>query len=134
MMLRWTMNLKQLLLRFERGLMYLLELVPAVTLVMRLMTALAFLGPAIWAGITALICILALLPPFIGNYTETEVIRYEGGLNRGNDPNPDRESRHEIIKQGHRFPLRMAAYILYLLVTSDAMKSPSFPGSKEDLA
>ncbi len=109
--------MKQLLLRFERGLMYLLVLMPAVTLVMRLMTAQAFLGPAIWAGITALICILALLPPFIGNYTETEVIRYEGGLNRGNDPNPDRESRHEIIKQGHRFPLRMAAYILYLLVT-----------------
>lgn len=109
--------MKQLLLRLERGLMYLLVLMPAVALIMRLITAQAYFGPALWTGLTALICVLALLPPFIGNYTETEVIRYEGGLNRGNDPNPDRESRHEIIKQGHRFPLRMAAYILYLLLS-----------------
>ena len=109
--------MKQLVQRLERGLMFALTVMPVYAFFMRYLTKAPLFGPAWLAAQTFIVSLLALLPAFIGNYTESDVIYYEGGTRMGSDPNPDRESRHETVKQGRRFPVRLPVYILVLMLT-----------------
>lgn len=113
--------MKQLVQRLERGAMFLLTLMPVYAFFMRYLTNSPLLGPAWLVAQTLMVSLLALLPAFIGNYTVSDVIYYEGGARMGGDPNPDRESRHETVKQGRRFPIRLPVYILVLLLTLFAL-------------
>ena len=71
--------MKQLVQRLERGAMFLLTLMPVYAFFMRYLTNSPLLGPAWLAAQTLMVSLLALLPAFIGNYTVSDVIYYEGG-------------------------------------------------------
>ena len=69
--------------------MYLLCVMPVCAFLLRLL-----MGTNLWYGAawlcaqTMLAALLALLPAYIGDYREYEVVKVEGGA--GGDPNPDR--------------------------------------------
>ena len=108
------MNLNQ---RLERAVMFFLTMVPFYGFVTQFFVTEPLLCFAGLMAATVIGTFVSMLPAHVGSYNETEVIRYEGGINRGDDPNPDRESRHEIIKEGRRFPLRLPVSIGLLLVS-----------------
>ena len=93
--------------------MYLLCVMPVCAFLLRLL-----MGTNLWYGAawlcaqTALAALLALLPAYIGDYREYEVVKVEGGA--GGDPNPDREITSTTVHEGRRFPLRMPADIVFL--------------------
>lgn len=124
------MNLNQ---RLERAGMYFLTMIPFYGFITQFFVTAKLLCFAGLLAVTVVGALISLLPAHVGSYNETEVIRYEGGVNRGDDPNPDRESRHEIIKEGRRFPLRLpvsvAAVILSLLMMLFIPQSVFTPGS-----
>ena len=103
--------------RFERGGMFLLIMVPFYSFVTQFFVNNSLLCFVTLALVTLIGSFVAALPKHVGTYSETEVIRYEGGANRGDDPNPDRESRHEIVKEGRRFPLRLPLSIAVCAVS-----------------
>lgn len=100
--------MKRIISRLHRTLMFFLALTPACAFLFRALLSGFWLGPAWMLLQTAVAAILTLLPAYVGNYKEYEIVRYEGGAS-SSDPNPDRETRHEIVKEGRRFPLRLAA-------------------------
>ncbi len=104
-------------LRLERAGMFLLVAMPFYTFVTHFFVVNSLLCFAALVLVTLLGALVSGLPKHVGAYSETEVIRYEGGANRGDDPNPDRESRHEIVKEGRRFSLRTPVSIALCLVT-----------------
>lgn len=93
--------------------MYLLCVMPVCAFLLRLL-----MGTNLWYGAawlcaqTMLAALLALLPAYIGDYREYEVVKVEGGA--GGDPNPDREITRTTVHEGRRFPLRMTADIVFL--------------------
>ncbi|MBQ6646462.1 MAG: hypothetical protein IJM56_07260 [Clostridia bacterium] len=121
------MNSSKLL---ERSGMFLLVLMPFYSFVTQFLVNNPILCFAALIAVTLVGGFVSALPKHVGAYSETEVIRYEGGINRGDDPNPDRESRHEIIKEGRRFPLRLPvgiaalalSLVLLLLVPASAFR------------
>ena len=100
--------------RMYRAILFTLGIMPIAATVYRFLLDHVIFG-AVWFFFqTALMALLTLFPAFLGNYREYEVVRYEGA--KGSDPNPDREAVHTLVKEGHRFPLRMTADILLLIV------------------
>ncbi len=97
--------------------MYILIMMPLYALVTRVFTVRSLMGPLCLCALALVSGFIAMMPRYVGDYNETEVIRYEGGANKGDDPNPDRESRHETIREGRRFPLRNVLYAVCALVT-----------------
>ena len=103
--------------RLARGAMYLLAMMPLYGFITHFFVAWQWLV-FVCAAIAVIIGFaVASLPKYVGNYSETEIISYEGGLNRGSDPNPDRESRHETVKEGKRYPVRLPVAIAALLIS-----------------
>ncbi len=107
--------MKRLENRLLRAVMYLLCVMPACAFLFRLLMGAGFwYGPAWLCAQTALAALLALLPAYIGDYREYEVVTVEGGA--GGDPNPDREVKRTMMHEGRRFPLRMTADLAFLAV------------------
>lgn len=106
--------MKRLSVRLHRALLFVLALMPLVTALCRLLTVSVYTGAIFLSVQTALLAMITLLPAYIGNYREYEVVRYEGS--RTSDPNPDREAVHTLVKEGHRFPLRLFADLTALLL------------------
>lgn len=75
-----------------------------------------FTGALMLGCFAILSAALALVPPFVGSYTETTQVHQVGGMGHGSDPNPDKEYEKEVIRTGHRFPLRLMLYLLTLAV------------------
>ena len=94
-----------------------LGLTPVYSLVCHLILIEELYAALLFALICLVSGILALLPGYVGTYTETTQIHQVGGYNHGSDPNPDKEYEKEIIKTGHRFPLRMVAYLVVFCMT-----------------
>ncbi len=107
--------MRRLIFRLERGAMFALAFMPLCAVGTRLLTNAEFFGCVWFSAQTLLIALISLLPLYVGSYLETEQIVLEGGANRGNDPNPDRESRHETVRTGRRFALRVPVYVLFAL-------------------
>ena len=118
--------LKRLLDRLYRGLMLVLCIMPVFALVARALLGTLLSGCVLLCGQTLVALLTALLPPYIGSYREYDLITYEGGS--GGDPNPDKEARHELIKEGRRFPIR-AAIDFVLLVLEACVLLFVLPGS-----
>ena len=105
--------MKRLENRLLRAMMYLLCVMPVCAFLFRLLMDDGFWYGPIWlCAQTVLAALLALLPAYIGNYREYEVLTIEGGA--GSDPNPDREVKHTMMHEGKRFPLRMTADVAFL--------------------
>ena len=113
--------MKLLINRLEKGLMFVLCFMPLVSLFARLVETDVAFAPVWLAAQSFVAAIIALLPAYVGNYTETEVVRYIGAGSHGNDPVPDREAYHEVIKSGHRFPIRISVDIIFLMLDLCAM-------------
>ncbi len=107
--------------RLERGGMYLLIMMPVYGFITHFFLAWQLLNVGCLTALTIVGCFVTFLPKHLGTYSETEVIRYEGGINKGADPNPDRESRHETIREGRRLPLRAPACIVLLALSVIAL-------------
>ena len=115
--------MKKLFNRLERGLMLALAVMPLYALITRKLCANPWFG-VIWLGVqTFVVSLLALLPAFVGSYHEYDVIKQEG--RQGNDPNPDRETVHVLVKEGHRFPIRLPVAIVVLVFSAAALLSLS---------
>ncbi len=107
--------MKRLENRLLRAVMYLLCVMPVCAFLFRLLMGEGFwYGPAWLCAQTALAALLALLPAYIGDYREYEVMTVEGGA--GSDPNPDREVKRTTVREGKRFPLRMTADLAFLAI------------------
>ncbi len=105
--------MKRLLTHLHRLTLFVLSLIPACALVFEaLFNSYAF-GLMWFTGLSLLAAITAFVPPTIGNYSVRTVTVFEG--NATNDPNPDRETRQEIIKEGRRFYLRLTVDIILLI-------------------
>lgn len=101
----------------QNALLCFLGLTPVYSLICRAIMV-EQLGGALLFALICLVCgILALLPGYVGSYSETAQVRQVGGYNHGSDPNPDKEYEKEIIKTGHRFPLRLVAYLVVFCLT-----------------
>ncbi len=105
--------------RLIRALLYVLALFPPVIVLFGWIVNSLYLGAFIFAGEIFLMSLIALLPAYIGNYREYEVVRYENA--RNNDPNPDKELIRQTMSEGHRFPLRLFADIAFFLVSAIAV-------------
>ena len=104
--------MKRLTARLHRALLIILALLPIVSVVMRWLTVSLYTGVGIWAAEIFCLSIITLLPAYVGSYREYEVVSYENS--RNNDPNPDREAVHTLMKEGHRFPIRLFADIAFM--------------------
>jgi len=106
--------MKRLISRMHRTVMLSLAFMPVTALIFRAILSSFWAGPVWLVSQTLVAAVLTLLPAYIGNYREYEVVTYEGG--RGSDPNPDREATHTLVKEGTRFPLRLSADLIVLLI------------------
>ena len=105
--------MKRIVTRLHRALMFFLALAPVCAFAFRGLLDSFALGVIWLLAQTVVAALFTLLPAYVGNYREYEVIRREGGSGSA-DPNPDREVSREIVKEGHRFPLRLAADLALL--------------------
>ena len=105
--------MKKVTVRIHRALLFVLAILPIAAALYGLLLEDILFGAGWLLAQTALMALLTLLPAFIGNYREYEGVKYEGS--RGSDPNPDREAVHMLMKEGHRFPLRMTADLTVVL-------------------
>ena len=111
--------MKRLFVRFQRSLMLVLALLPLSAMLFRLPLASFWVGPVWFFAQTLIASLLTLIPAYIGDYREYEVMTYEGG--RTSDPNPDREVTRTLVKEGKRFPLRLAADLIFLGISIFAL-------------
>lgn len=100
----------------RNALLCFLGITPVYMLLSRAFLVNEFTGAVMLGGIVILSAIIALLPGYVGNYTETTAVRQVGGYTRGGDPNPDKEYEKEIVRSGFRFPLRLTVYMAVLAV------------------
>ena len=108
--------MKRLTGRLIRALLYVLALCPIVLVAFGWILNNLYVGVGIFLGEILLLALIALLPSYIGNYREYEVVRYENA--RNNDPNPDKEILRETVSEGHRFPLRLGADIAFFVLSA----------------
>lgn len=123
--------MKRLTTRLHRALLFVLALMPLSQAICRMVTVSVLPGAVFLIAQTTLLALVTLLPAYVGNYREYEVVQYEG--KRTSDPNPDREAVHTLVSEGRRFPLRLAADILVTgLVLAVALLLPGdlFIGGK----
>ncbi|MBQ4159203.1 MAG: hypothetical protein IJD86_13840 [Clostridia bacterium] len=111
--------MKRLTNRLIRAVLFVLALFPIVITAFTWLVPNLFIGAGIFALEIVLLSLIALLPAYIGNYREYEVVSYENA--RNSDPNPDREAVRETVSEGHRFPLRLFSDIAFFLLTSIAV-------------
>ena len=108
--------MKRLTRRLIRAVLFVLAVFPPVIAVFGWFVTNLYAGAAILAAEIFLLSLIALLPPYIGNYREYEVVTYEQA--RNNDPNPDKETVREVKSEGHRIPIRLIADIAFFVGTS----------------
>ncbi|MBQ3168968.1 MAG: hypothetical protein IJB99_04320, partial [Clostridia bacterium] len=106
--------MKRLLNRLNRMMMLFLALIPVLSAIFPLLLNSIWTGSAWFFCQTACAALIALIPAYVGSYREYDVITYEGS--RTNDPNPDREATHTLVKEGKRFPLRIFAALGFLAI------------------
>ena len=99
---------------FKNAFLCFLGITPVYTLLCRLFLVNEFTGTFMLAGAVLLAAVLALVPAYVGSYSETTTMHQVGGMGHGSDPNPDKEYEKEVIRTGHRFPLRFMLYIFAL--------------------
>lgn len=104
--------MKRVISRLHRALMLVLAVMPLGSLLFRALTSSFWLGPVWLVAQTVIAAMFTLLPAYIGTYREYDLITHEGGA--GLDPNPDRETRHQLVREGRRFPLRLAVDLVLL--------------------
>jgi len=107
---------KRLTNRLIRAVLFVLALFPPVSVVFGWLTANFFIGVGIFFAEIICLAFIALLPAYVGNYREFEVVSYESS--RNSDPNPDREAIRETMSEGHRFPLRLACDIAFFVLSA----------------
>lgn len=103
--------MKRLMNRMMRALLFVLALFPPVIVVFGWVINSLFLGAAIFLSEVLALGLIAIVPAYVGNYREYEVIKYE--QTRNNDPNPDRETVRETKSEGHRIPIRLILDIAF---------------------
>ncbi len=108
--------MKRLSKRLIRALLFVLALFPPVSVALGWLTTNLFVGIGIFFIEIMLLALIALLPAYVGNYREYEVVSYES--TRNNDPNPDRETVRETMTEGHRIPVRLIADIAFFVVSA----------------
>lgn len=108
--------MKRLLKRMIRALLFVLALYPPVSIVLGWLMQNLFVGIGIFFIEIAVLALIALLPAYIGNYREYEVVSYESA--RNSDPNPDRETVRETMAEGHRIPVRLIADIAVFVASA----------------
>ena len=108
--------MKRLLSRMRRTLLYVLALFPPFIVVSGWLMTNVFNAFMIFFFEICGLALIALLPAYIGNYREYEVVSYE--QSRSSDPNPDREMVRRTVSEGRRFPIRLAADIAFFIVSA----------------
>jgi hypothetical protein len=108
--------MKRLTNRLIRAILYVLALFPLASVVFGWLTANFLTGVGIFFAEIICLAVIALLPAYVGNYREYEVVSYESS--RNSDPNPDRETVRETLSEGHRFPLRLACDIAFFVLSA----------------
>ena len=101
--------------RMRRAFLMILSVMPVAAFLSHTRLPWFWVGPAWLAAQTVLAALIALLPAFVGNYREYEVVRHEGH-GRGDDPGIDLDTVHELVKEGHRFPLRLAVSVIFAVL------------------
>lgn len=99
---------------FKNAFLCFLGLTPVYMLLCFLFLTNAFAGALMLGGFSILSAILALVPAYVGSYSETTQMHQVGGMGHGSDPNPDKEYEKEVIRTGHRFPLRLMLYLIVM--------------------
>lgn len=99
---------------FKNAFLCFLGIVPVYALLCRIFLVDEFTGVIMLGAFVLVSAFVAMMPVYVGNYTETTQVHQVGGYGHGSDPNPDKEYEKEIVRSGHRFPVRLALYMILL--------------------
>ncbi len=105
--------MRKLLTHLHRLTLLVLALTPVCALLFEIFFDSFAFGLLWFICLSALAAATAFVPPTVGNYTVRTVTVFEGTAT--GDPNPDRETRRDVIKEGRRFYLRLTVDVILII-------------------